>query len=85
MISLRVYLETTVNLTLPIFSFTILAWGFQLGWGAEKINEPLTHGSKGPTLFPEMQEPFDLHQPIIINKLIFLPQNDWWTQSVALA
>lgn len=58
------YFETTVNLTPPTFSFTTLAWGFQLGWGGEKMKDPLTHGSKGPTLLPEIQDPFDPHHPI---------------------
>ncbi len=56
-------METTVNLTPPTFSLTILAWGFQLGWGGEKINDPLTQGSYGPILLPAKQEPLEPHHP----------------------
>lgn len=41
------------------------------------MNDPLMQGSKGPTLFPDMHDPFDPHHPrkfsfemnSIINKL----------------
>ncbi len=77
------YLETTVNFTPPTFSLTTLAWGFQLGVGGEKMKDPLTQASNGPTLLPAKQEPFEPHHPK--NYKYNLPQLDWWTQSVGLA
>ena len=71
----KIYLEITVSLTPPTFSFTTLVWGCQLGMGGLKIYDPLTHGSIGPTFEPVMQEFEDPHHP----------QLDWWIQSVGLA
>ena len=70
-----IYLETTVNLTPPTFSLTTLAWGFQLGWGGEKMKDPFTQGSKGPTLFPVMQDPFDPHHPLFYLKIYIKQTN----------
>lgn len=57
------YLVITVIDNPPLTSLIFLTWGLKLGYGAEKINELFTQGSKGPILFPIIQELEALHHP----------------------